>query len=84
MGSAAAWAFGEQWALGAGFGAVCDWPRTASLTGHWCSPLLLKPCHWCPTCRYSADFSNLVLKFYSAKKQCTERLQPAVLNFEEF
>lgn len=43
MGSAAAWGFGGQWALGAGFGVVCDWLRAASLTGHCCSPCYQNP-----------------------------------------
>lgn len=41
--------------------------RAASHLGHCCSPLLPKPCRWCPICSCSADFSNLVLKFYAAK-----------------
>lgn len=50
------------------FGTICDRLRAASPTGHRGSPLLPKPCPWCPIRSYSADFfSNLVLKFYSAK-----------------
>lgn len=62
-------------------GTACDWLRAASCTGHHCSPLLLKPCCWCPISRCGAGFSDLVFKFYSAKKQCAVSLGSAVLNF---